>query len=367
MRYGRCAVRLSAADICNGGAVRKIFDIHVHFPRNWEKPDADPAPLVENLYNHAKAAGVTKANLLCGGRFGISHEDSIKQAQRFPDLFIPTAMVDPETTTPERLHELRDMGYRGLKMIGVTRDYDCPDYFPVYETAQEFGWPILLHMGVIGGGIDYLRTHPRRDPAAAEGYRRWMQVWRTVRNVSAIRMRPFHLDTIANNFPDLKLIGAHLGGTGNYDEAASVARWRHNVYFDFSGGTTIERHAVERRLIGHEIGYEKLIFGSDTQPEKIGEHIRRWDTIFDLLDVPDDCRERLWWYNGAELYGEEPTAWLESDDAAKPKRRAPVRVASGKRASANGRRNGASPPSARKRAPAKPKPSARRTTIRRGA
>ena len=87
--------------------------------------------------------------------------------------------------------------------------------------------------------------------------------------MSATRMRPFHLDTIANNFPRLKLIGAHLGGTGNYDEAASVARWRHNVYFDFSGGTTIERHAVERRLIGHEIGYEKLIFGSDCAPEKI--------------------------------------------------------------------------------------------------
>ena len=98
---------------------------------------------------------------------GISHEDSIKHAQRHPDLFIPTAMIDPETTTPKRLVELRDMGYRGLKMIGVLRDYDCPDYFPMYEKAQELGWPILLHMGVIGGGIDYAITHPRRDPEAA--------------------------------------------------------------------------------------------------------------------------------------------------------------------------------------------------------
>ena len=39
--------------------MRKIFDIHMHFPRDWEKPDADPAPLVENLYNHAKDAGIT--------------------------------------------------------------------------------------------------------------------------------------------------------------------------------------------------------------------------------------------------------------------------------------------------------------------
>ena len=152
----------------------------------------------------------------------------------------------------------------------MLRDYDCPDYFPMYEKAQELDLPILLHMGVIGGGIDYAITHPRRDPKAAESYNRWTSSPQMSqgRNISATRMRPFHLDTIANNFPRLRLIGAHLGGTGNYDEAASVARWRHNVFFDFSGGTTIERHAVERGLIGREIGYEKLIFGSDCSPAR---------------------------------------------------------------------------------------------------
>lgn len=289
---------------------RKIFDIHMHFPRNWEKPDDDPTPLVENLYEHAVGAGITTANFLCGGRWGLTHEEAIKHAQRHPDLWIPTAMIDPETTTPQRLVELQDMGYVGLKMIGVLRDYDCPDYFPMYEKAQELGLPILLHMGVIGGGIDYAITHPRRDPEAAKAYNRWSGMMQEGRNMSATRMRPFHLDTIANNFPRLKLIGAHLGGTGNYDEAASVARWRHNVYFDFSGGSTIERHAVERRLIGHEIGFEKLIFGSDCAPDKIIEHIQRWDAIFQLLDVPADCRERMWWLNGAEIYGLEEPEWV---------------------------------------------------------
>lgn len=315
--------------------MKKIFDIHMHFPRDWEKPDADPTPLIENLYEKAVAAGITKANLLCGGRFGISHEDSIKHAHRHEDLFIPTAMIDPETMTPARMRELRSMGYKGLKMIGVRRDYDCEDYFPVYETAQKFGWPILLHMGVVGGGIDYSLTHPRRDPVAADALRRWRKMALGARNMSAMRMRPFHLDTIANNFPALRLIGAHLGGTGNYDEAASVARWRHNVYFDFSGGTTIERHAVERRLIGHEIGYEKLIFGSDTQPEKIAEHIRRWNTIFDLLEVPGDCRDRMWWENGAEIYGLQKAAWLREPKSAK---RTSVRITT----------NGAKPNGARR-------------------
>jgi hypothetical protein len=85
----------------------------------------------------------------------------------------------------------------------------------------------------------------------------------------------------------------------------------------------IERHAVERRLIGHEIGFEKLIFGSDTSPEKIGQHVRRWDTIFDLLEVDDDCRERLWWLNGAEIYGLETPSWAKRTR----KRATPVRIA----------------------------------------
>jgi hypothetical protein len=317
-------------------AQRKIFDIHMHFPRNWEKPDADPTPLVENLYQRAKEAGITKANLLCGGRFGRPYDESIAYAHKHDDLFIPTAMIDPEVTTRERLRELKAMGYRGLKMIGVRRDYDCEDYFPVYETAEKYGWPILFHCGVIGGGVDYSITHPRRDPQAADMVHRWLQN-AVPRNMSAMRMRPFHLDTIANNFPRLRIIGAHLGGTGNYDEAASVARWRHNVYFDFSGGTTIERHAVERRLIGHEIGCEKLIFGSDTAPEKIGDHIRRWDTIFDLLEIDEDERERMWWLNGAEVYGLVKPAWQQ---AAK-KVRAPIRVSSNGTRAATGKRRAA--------------------------
>ena len=73
--------------------------------------------------------------------------------------------------------------------------------------------PVLLHMGVIGGGLDYSITHPRRDAAAAQAYQRKMamQVRLPARNVSASRMSPLHLDTIANRFPRLNIIGAHLG------------------------------------------------------------------------------------------------------------------------------------------------------------
>jgi predicted TIM-barrel fold metal-dependent hydrolase len=291
--------------------MRRIFDVHLHFPFNWEQPDADPAPLLADVAERALEAGVTRACVLSGGRWGPDHETSIRLLEGYPDLFIPVAMIDPEKVGSERVHELWDMGYRGLKLIGVERPYDCEDYWPAYAKAQDLGMPVLFHLGVIGGPIDFSRTHPRRDPEAARILKWWMERMEP-RNVSADRMTPLHLDTLAWNFPRLKIIGAHLGNTGNYEYASSVARWRPNVLFDISGGETIEQHAVELGLIGKEIGIEKLVFGSDTRPERIIEHVGRWQAIFDQLELDDDAQERIWWRNGAELYGlEEPTLAAE--------------------------------------------------------
>jgi uncharacterized protein len=283
-----------------------IWDVHCHFPRNWENPtDADYERLVDSRADALRAAGVARASLLCGGRFGLSYEDSLTYARRHEDLFVPSASIDPDEVSPREVRRLHEIGYRGLKIIGTRRPYDDYKYFGVYGVAEDLDMPILFHCGVIGGGVDYSITHPSRDPAAAITFRRMREIGRMQgRDVSASRMRPFHLDTIANNFPALKIIGAHMGGTGNYDETASVARWRHNVYFDLSGGATIERHAVERRLIGYEIGVEKLTWGSDCRDDEIADHIASLEGIFDQVGLTEEQRERIRYRNAAEIFGE---------------------------------------------------------------
>lgn len=285
--------------------MKPIWDVHCHFPRNWENPESqDHAKAIDERADSLRAAGVVKASLLCGGRFGLDYEASLTFARRHEDLFVPSAVVDPEEVGFREIKRLHGLGYVGLKMIGVRRPYDDYKYFPVYAAAEELHMPILLHMGVIGGGVDYSITHPRRDPAAADTMRRMQQMGRGLpRDVSAIRMRPFHMDTIANNFPDLRLIGAHMGGTGNYDEAASVTRWRHNVYLDMSGGDTIERHAVERRLVKHEIGVEKLTWGSDCNNDEIAQHVANLERIFEQVGLTEDEAHRIRYENAAEIFG----------------------------------------------------------------
>lgn len=291
----------------------KIFDVHIHYPRNWEKPEEDAEPMVDRLAEVVRAAGITRGALLTGGRFGPTYERGIEVAKKYAEIFIPVAVIDPEEIDGEGVQRLYDMGYRGLKLIGVQRPYDEPDYMPAYARAEQLGMPVLFHMGVIGGGLDYSITHPSRDAAAAQSYQRWLAMLDRMpsRDVSANRMSPLHLDTIANRFPRLKIMGAHLGNQGNYEYAASVARWRHNVYFDMSGGETIERHAVERNLIGVEIGFEKLVWGSDCGMDDIREHIDRFEAIYDRLHLTEEQRERLWWRNAAEIYGLETPTFAE--------------------------------------------------------
>src|SRR5262245_24747741 len=101
-----------------------------------------------------RECGIVKAALLSGGRWGHTHEEAIRYLRPYDDLAIPVAVVDPEVTDRHRIWQLYEMGYRGLKLIGVRRDYDTPDYFPMYAAAEALDMPIVFHLGVIGGGVD---------------------------------------------------------------------------------------------------------------------------------------------------------------------------------------------------------------------
>jgi len=67
----------------------------------------------------------------------------------------------------------------------------------------------------------------------------FQRAWR----VSSNTMRPAHLDRIARCFPEMTIIGAHVGAGAWYEEATAITRWNGNVYFDMSIG---QFHYVRR-------------------------------------------------------------------------------------------------------------------------
>ena len=84
---------------------------------------------------------------------------------------------------------------------------------PVYELANQYGWVVLFHTGIV------LRA--KFDEAE---------------DVASYRMRAFHLEEIARRFPKITALGAHCGNP-EYEWAAEVTRWNPNVFFDLSGTT----------------------------------------------------------------------------------------------------------------------------------
>ena len=136
------------------------------------------------------------------------------------------------------------------------------------ERAEKYKMIILFHTGIVN------RTHPEIPEDA-----------------SSDRMRVSTLDLIARRFPQLTVIGAHLGNP-DYAWAGEIGRWNPNIYFDVSGSTLIKKQ--EDYTFFNSIfwwtsvksphtpktsasAFEKLVFGSDVFEGDLGELDRELD------------------------------------------------------------------------------------------
>ena len=115
----------------------------------------------------------------------------LEVARRYSGLFESFAFVDL-SGKPEQIDRYADEGFTGLKFIYPPDDYDSLKFMPFYERANANGMPCFFHTGIIArrGSGDF--TLPGR-------------------NGSPGRMKPSMLDTIAAEFPELKLISGHMG------------------------------------------------------------------------------------------------------------------------------------------------------------
>jgi predicted TIM-barrel fold metal-dependent hydrolase len=115
-------------------------------------------------------------------------------------------------------------------------------------------------------------------------------------------MQPIYLDTIAFYFPELFIIGAHLGWP-DYRTSCAVARWRPRLYFDISGGDVVHNHIVEGGYIGKEISPRKLLYGSDSDHRRLKGDVERWKAAFDKMGLTADEQDQIFYRNAAGIFG----------------------------------------------------------------
>ena len=128
------------------------------------------------------------------------------------------------------VRHLAELGLHGVKLHPDIQQFpiDDPRCTPIYELCSEYGLPILMHTG--DKRYDY--SNPNR------------------------------LVPTLRRFPDLTVIGAHLGGWSIWEEVSDQLKDIPNLYFDCSSSFPWIGADTVCRII-RKLGTDRVMFGTD--------------------------------------------------------------------------------------------------------
>jgi uncharacterized protein len=176
-----------------------------------------------------------------------SNDFAAELVKTHPDRFSAYAHHDPLLAdAPERLEKaVRSQGLKGYKILGpaVERRLDDKSLFPLWETAQSLGIPVLIHFGILGG---------------AGGV------------ANHVNINPLVIHDVAKAFPRLPIIIPHFG-CGYVFETLNLSWACPNVYIDTSGSNQWMRWVpyelnleILFRKYRETMGAGRILFGTDS-------------------------------------------------------------------------------------------------------
>lgn len=183
---------------------------------------------------------VRAGDLNVAGSFELPYDRVHKVCNKYPDRFSGLAGVDPFRGMQglrDLQHAVLDLGFVGAHLyphwFGLAPDH--AKYYPYYAKCAELDIPIMMQVG-----HNLVYSHERRLPSVG---------------------RPITLDQVAIDFPELPLIGIHLGIPWT-DEAISMA-WKHpNIYL--AGDAYAPKHWPKAFVhYANTYGSHKVMFGTD--------------------------------------------------------------------------------------------------------
>jgi predicted TIM-barrel fold metal-dependent hydrolase len=228
------------------------------------------------------------------GRKPLRNDTVAEIVQRYRQQFVGFASVDPhkgDRAIAEIERAVRELGLSGAKFHpGVQAFYPSePRFHPLFQKISELGIPALFHTGTNGLGAGM--------PGGG--------------GIKLDYTRPIHLDSLAADFPDLTIIGAHPSWPWE-QEMIAILQHKPNVYNDLSGWSP---KYIPPALLKEAAGRlnHKFLFGSDypfIPPD-------RWLADFAALEGwSDEARANLLWRNGQRLLAHTPVAKMTFTDEA---------------------------------------------------
>lgn len=230
---------------------------YTHVPSRHGTPEEHRAAML--------ASGVSQAVViaLTSRYFGldIPNEFVAEYVSSSGDL-VGIASVDPnDPAAAARLrYAVQDLGLRGVKLSPPYQDFHphSEDAYAVYRAADELGIMVIFHQGAV--------SHRRGVLDHAQ---------------------PVLLDRVARDFPDLRIVIAHMGQPWPH-EVVPLLRKHPHVYADISARCS--RPWQLQSILFAAIDYgvqDKLLFGSDFPTFDPAEHLTG------LLSINDSASGRL--------------------------------------------------------------------------
>lgn len=206
--------------------------------RRWTGQDFQEVP-AEFTRGLMRSAGVDKA--LVSAWYGpqgalISNEEVLAITTSHPDTFVGIASADlrhPVEAVRTLRRYVTGHGFKGLRIVQWLWELPCthPLYYPLYAACVELDVPVCLQVGLTG---------PLRSSESG---------------------RPLHIERIALDFPELKIVCGHIGYPWHVEMIAFATKFP-NVYIDTSAYKP-KRYPPELVAYMKSNGKRKVMFGTN--------------------------------------------------------------------------------------------------------
>lgn len=274
----------------------KAFDVHVHpstrgldthacgyFKRNLaeipQTPESFAAIYAKNDVQ-ALLIGWHPSTVKEGARN--TNEHALQLAEQFPNTF-PGILASLDTHAQDlaavaRYAEelVRHPKVKGFKFHPPDQGFYPNDkrFYDIWEIIQSGGKPALFHVGftVLGANTD-----------GGSG-------------IALDYGRPIHLDTLARDFPRMKIIAAHPGWPWE-QELIGVVTHKKNLFVDTSGYLAEQLPELFQRAIGGRL-QDKALFGTDFPYVDLEKALES----FDKMNFKQAVKDKLLFANAQQLF-----------------------------------------------------------------
>ena len=166
----------------------------------------------------------------------ISNDEVAEFVAEAPDRLVGVGSVDisrPMDAVAEIRRCVTELGFKAIRVLPWLWEVPPTDrlFYPVYTACCELGVPFCTQIG---------HTGPLMSSEVG---------------------RPIYLDRVALDFPDLVIVGGHIGYPWT-DEAIAVATKHENVYIDTSA-YTVQRYPAQLVQYLQTNGRNKVLFGTN--------------------------------------------------------------------------------------------------------